>query len=414
MLRSGSKIFRKFLPCALFSYIFIFFLLWKVVVFDHGFQTELSSFFNITNVTVQAATVAKEGARAQRTWDYWDTVELPGQYQPKTISILMWTKYYNNRDLTEHVRNESPIPDWCNVTFDRDQLYASQAVVFHVTGQDLDLKDLPARKRHQPWVFYIIEPPVYMARDPVPLNGLFQRTMSYRLDSDYPCPYGFVQSLPGSSMENPYFSDPDFPRKSKTKPVAWMVSHCSTVSHRELLVKELQKYIPVDIYGYCGPLRCDPKDEEGCYEKLGRKYKFYLSFENSLCKDYITEKFSNALRFNMVPVVYGGGNYSSILPFPKSFIDVNDFRTIRELGDYLLDLHRNDTAYGEYFEWRRHYSVRIRQGFGGFRRMCFALQSGENERGRVVGRNIKEWWVEKGGCSSPMESKGIANKKIHP
>ena len=34
--------------------------------------------------------------------------------------------------------------------------------------------------------------------------------------------------------------------------------------------------------------------------------KFYLAFENSLCDDYITEKFHNILEnFNTVPVVMG-------------------------------------------------------------------------------------------------------------
>ena len=34
-------------------------------------------------------------------------------------------------------------------------------------------------------------------------------------------------------------------------------------------------------------------------------YKFYFAFENSLCDDYITEKFFNMLKHNIVPVVLG-------------------------------------------------------------------------------------------------------------
>ncbi len=42
-------------------------------------------------------------------------------------------------------------------------------------------------------------------------------------------------------------------KKQSVKGLAtWMVSDCSTFSQRELLVKEMQNFISVDIYGKCG------------------------------------------------------------------------------------------------------------------------------------------------------------------
>ena len=46
-----------------------------------------------------------------------------------------------------------------------------------------------------------------------------------------------------------------------------------------------------------------------CYEELAESYWFYLAFENSICNDYITEKFWRTLDLKTVPVVMGGGNY---------------------------------------------------------------------------------------------------------
>ena len=34
---------------------------------------------------------------------------------------------------------------------------------------------------------------------------------------------------------------------------------------------------------------------------MEQKYFFHLSFENSFCKDYITEKFFNVMKYNIIP-----------------------------------------------------------------------------------------------------------------
>ena len=110
----------------------------------------------------------------------------------------------------------------------------------------------------------------------------------------------------------------------------WVVSHCETASKREKYVEALEKFIDVDIYGKCGPLDC-PEENMDCFFNLTEGYKFYLAFENSLCNEYITEKFWRSVRLPIVPVVMGATNYSTIAP-PHSFIDVNDFDT----GMYIL------------------------------------------------------------------------------
>ena len=80
-------------------------------------------------------------------------------------------------------------------------------------------------------------------------------------------------------------------------------------------VKNLRKYINVDIYGKCGHLNCPRSQENNCWEKVDKYYHFYLAFENSICKDYVTEKFFNAMERYVVPIVLGGANYSAIGKF---------------------------------------------------------------------------------------------------
>jgi Glycosyltransferase family 10 (fucosyltransferase) C-term len=78
--------------------------------------------------------------------------------------------------------------------------------------------------------------------------------------------------------------------------VAWFVSNCNDRNGRLNYARELSKHISVDIYGKCGTKTCPRSTESSCFELLKEDYKFYLAFENSNCKDYITEKlFINAL-----------------------------------------------------------------------------------------------------------------------
>ena len=76
---------------------------------------------------------------------------------------------------------------------------------------------------------------------------------------------------------------------------------------------------------------------------LERDYKFYLAFENSLCRDYVTEKFYNPLLYWTVPVAYGGADYEAIGAPPNSYIDVRKFESARHLADYLTFLNKNNS-----------------------------------------------------------------------
>ena len=82
-------------------------------------------------------------------------------------------------------------------------------------------------------------------------NGFFNWTMTYRKDSDFPHPYGQVVKFldhPTNKLEltnhiEKFGKDNSNLGEGKTKPVAWFVSNCNSMSKREDYVKELQKFI---------------------------------------------------------------------------------------------------------------------------------------------------------------------------
>ena len=67
---------------------------------------------------------------------------------------------------------------------------------------------------------------------------------------------------------------------------------------------------------------------------IEENYKFYLSLENSICRDYVTEKMFEALKHDVVPVVLGGADYKDIFP-ENSFINMLDYKNMSLLAQHL-------------------------------------------------------------------------------
>ena len=91
----------------------------------------------------------------------------------------------------------------------------------------------------------------------------------------------------------------------------------------------MKKYkgLQIDVLGKCGSIHNSKIPNraigwEAAYEILAQQYKFYLSFENTKCYEYITEKLFTAMKAGILPVAMGGlskKNYEKILP-PHSYI----------------------------------------------------------------------------------------------
>ena len=161
-------------------------------------------------------------------------------------------------------------------------------------------------------------------------------------------------------------------------------------------MKMLKKKMDVDVYGKCGKLKCDRANETDCYVMMEQNYKFYLSFENSICEDYVTEKFFNILKYNVIPVTYNGANISAIAP-PHSYINTLDFSSVSQLAKYLQKVASDDELYASYFWWKEFYEVRDRREdmSQSFCEMCDALHNDKNNK---VYNDLVKWWVTQSRC----------------
>lgn len=272
-----------------------------------------------------------------------------------------WPTIENDYQFT-HWNNVPCKVQKCRISYDKQDLNTSDAVIFH--GQDmdhLDLVELGKTVKHrtkQRWLFFLHENPLFFTKDLNTLKDVFNWTMTYKFDSDIFVPYSYY--FPKTAAGYRANSRPRNYGGGKDRLVAWLVSHCG--KQRDKLVRKLMNYIPVHVYGACAPSfsqnRICERRDASCRKTL-RRYKFYLAFENSNCIDYITEKYwITSLQNDIVPVVLGGGNYSDRnLAVPGSFINVLDFVSVKDLADYLIMLDKNDKAYNEYFSWKNDYYV---------------------------------------------------------
>ena len=287
-----------------------------------------------------------------------------------------------------------------------ENLSAVDAYIFHFNPfRNGDVVKIP--RHRSPEQKYIFFTKVSESRCTIPckIPSLFNLTMSHRLDSDIPQPYGVIRRK---------LSSDSIPRTGtnfavgKTWLVAWVASNCHTACRREVYIARLQKYINVDIYGGCGSSTCPKSGGNVCWEHFNQKYKFYLAFENSLCEDYITENVYRTLSLGkMIPIVLGGANYAKLLP-RKSYINIADFKTPEDMARYLKILDANDTLYNDYFRWQNHYAVEIRSTFYKdssqfYCRLCAYLQLSKFET--KIPRNLSQWF-SKSRCKKTKEYYG--------
>ena len=149
--------------------------------------------------------------------------------------------------------------------------------------------------------------------------------------------------------------------------------------------------------------------------------QFYLALENSICADYITEKFWKVLNYNVIPIVLNGANMSAIAP-KHSYIDIKDFSTfsgatsvnmiyfkyifsIIDFAQHIIRVSQDDSLFASYFWWRDYYAspgcdhyvaCSSRSYVQAYCSLCQALHS-KNQEQHIIS-DIYKWWVHDAEC----------------
>ncbi len=231
------------------------------------------------------------------------------------------------------------------VTLDRSLMPNADAVVFHVPtmGDISRLRKTPG----QEWIAWSMESQLYYPQllDPEFMRR-FDRTMTYRLDSDIPVPYLAPDMIAGLRNEPA--------EKTATALAAYFVSNSEDLSGRCEYVKELMRHIEVDSYGRSLQNKKLAQDtgRETKLETIAR-YKFTLAFENSLTPDYVSEKLFDPLIVGSIPVYLGAPNVDRFAPGENCFINASRFASPKELADHLHRLAADPRQYNSFLQWKQ-------------------------------------------------------------
>ncbi|KAH9491738.1 hypothetical protein Btru_045685 [Bulinus truncatus] len=262
----------------------------------------------------------------------------------KEKKIILWWQHKIAQAPINGLNPLRACPDFpCVLTSDRKYTENSSAIL--VNAQFVNNESPPKRRPDQVFIHYHIEAPFnywfygHLFEKYKSWNEAFNWTMSYRMDADITTYHGLVRRRRNIKEKN--YQEILL---KKTGLVAWMVSNCHVNSRRQDYVRELQKYIPVDIYGQCGSFQCPRASDNECLHKINIKYKFYLGFESNLCKDYITEKFYRYLNSDMIVIARGYNTYSRLVP-SEIFLNTANFKSPKELADKIIYLDSHDQEY---------------------------------------------------------------------
>ncbi|XP_061179079.1 glycoprotein 3-alpha-L-fucosyltransferase A-like [Saccostrea echinata] len=273
--------------------------------------------------------------------------ESPPLRQYRTYWIKMEPYIANYLKLNNNSRCSVPN---CILT---DNISNADIVVFshqHIPKSTLN------KREGQIWVFYSAESPYHTHRPNKEWMDRFDLSMSYMDDSD------IQESMYGEFKKRQTVLKRNYSGIliNKTKDAVWVSSHCVTPSRRENLVKDLSKYLSVDTYGGCGTKKCGGQYDRlpKCQSLFEANYKYYFSFENSICKQYTTEKLRNLFLHSatLIPVINGPNDASRYIP-KGTYINSQDFANASSLAKELKRIGSNEAEYIRYLTEKDKYTV---------------------------------------------------------
>jgi len=120
----------------------------------------------------------------------------------------------------------------------------------------------------------------------------------------------------------------------------------NNVTYRNKFVQNLRKYKKIDCPGGAMHNMNGLKVKDKI--KFQKNYRFCIAYENSQRNGYTTEKILDAYKSGCIPIYWGSKTIKTDFN-PETFINSNDFKTEKDLIDYIKRVDNDEKLYNSYF-----------------------------------------------------------------
>ncbi|KAI0986990.1 hypothetical protein GJ496_007851 [Pomphorhynchus laevis] len=258
--------------------------------------------------------------RSQNEFDF-------GEYPIKDLpfTVLDWTAEFHNFKDQNVIKCNNGIVKWSE---NRNDLATADLVSFHLH----EMSSQPTLSNNQLTLIYVME-----SEANSPSSNSWQNmdfAMWYNLDRSFPnpityfYPQEYLHALLNTNIDK------------RNKGIVWLCSNCGASNKRTDIVKALKQHINIDFPGHCLQ-NMEPYRRGQMSQDLYKQYKYVIAIENS-----------NLIEAGSVPIVAGALGKPNYLRFAPigSFVNIDDFESIKELADYLKTSIEDDNVYR-----RRHF-----------------------------------------------------------
>nr|CAD2159321.1 unnamed protein product [Meloidogyne enterolobii] len=314
--------------------------------------------------------------------------------------ILGWNNFFGSGNVIETIAPYSQTSEChhkCSYSDNITNYLNAAAIVFHANSLS---NGFPSNRTfNQIYALFNLESPYNFNSDAYPSKEFFNLTISYLAQdkNNLHAPYGALHKIDKKLKTEDIWTETEILEKvrKKTKLAIAIISNCNAISARDLYIQELSKYINLTLYGNCYNKSCD----KNCYENELDSHFFYLAFENSVCRHYVTEKFWYPFRRLAVPVVLSRAALQGLNIPSDSFIGADDFANAQDLAKYLIEMSKNEKEYLRFFNWTRYYRKEsvIEPSERAICKLC-ELAHSKIKPGALTIPDIHNYWVKGGQC----------------